>query len=462
MPRREAVSKRVRLLLLAGTVLLSAPAQWLDGLWMSEGYGDFFKIQGDSLHMFAVTSISCLPSLKASRLAGSQGDREIVFKGDDGATLRFSAGATADDRRMHVDGAASDVLLHRASTMPKLCQQPFENTPQSNYAIFWQTFAEQYAFFDLRKTDWRTIDAKFRPQVTSATKPDELFAIFRQMVEPLHDAHTGIVAHNIKQNFFGRRPDPNHLESAEWKQAAKIIESKYVQGGLRSFCHGRVQFGMLAGSIGYLRVTGFAGYANSRDYSEGLRALQSALDSSFGGPTQLRGLVIDVRLNTGGEDPLGFEIASRLANERYLAYSKITRDNLDPPLHYTAPQESWIEPSSRPGFRGNAVLLTGPDTVSAGETFTMALFGRNPHITRIGANTQGVFSDVLERELPNGWAFWLPNEVYLAKDGKSFDGAGVPPEIAVPFFSHGDLSNGRDAALDKALEILSASGGGKK
>jgi C-terminal processing protease CtpA/Prc len=111
-------------------------------------------------------------------------------------------------------------------------------------------------------------------------------------------------------------------------------------------------------------------------------------------------------------------------------------------------------PSSRPGFRGSVVLLTGPDTVSAGETFTMALFGREPHVTRIGQNTQGVFSDVLERKLPNGWAFWLPNEVYLTKNGKSFDGAGIPPEVTVPFFSHEDLLASRDAALDKALQIL--------
>jgi len=43
----------------------------------------------------------------------------------------------------------------------------------------------------------------------------------------------------------------------------------------------------------------------------------------------------------------------------------------------------------------------------------MALMGRAPHVTQIGLNTQGVFSDVLGRRLPNGWRFGLPNEVYL-------------------------------------------------
>jgi C-terminal processing protease CtpA/Prc len=85
--------------------------------------------------------------------------------------------------------------------------------------------------------------------------------------------------------------------------------------------------------------------------------------------------------------------------------------------------------------------------------------GREPHVTRIGLNTQGVFSDVLGRTLPNGWSFGLPNEVYLIKDGKAFDGPGVPPDVRVPFFSREELESGRDAALDKAMEILG--GGGK-
>jgi C-terminal processing protease CtpA/Prc len=48
----------------------------------------------------------------------------------------------------------------------------------------------------------------------------------------------------------------------------------------------------------------------------------------------------------------------------------------------------------------------------------------------------------------------LPNEIYLTKDGKAFDGPGVPPDIETPIFSADDLAAGRDSALDKALELL--------
>jgi len=84
----------------------------------------------------------------------------------------------------------------------------------------------------------------------------------------------------------------------------------------------------------------------------------------------------------------------------------------------------------------------------------MALMGRTPKIVFIGENTQGVFSDVLGRMLPNGWRFGLPNEVYLTKDGKSFDGPGVPPDISVPVFPASDLDSSRDGAIEKAIQLL--------
>ena len=379
----------------------------------------------------------------------------MVFTGNN--VFRLSEGPSAGVRRLHLDGTAADIFLHRTAQRPQACNRAPENNPEENYAIFWQTFAEQYAFFDLRHVDWKSIDDKFHPQVTAATKAEELFVIFRQMIEPLQDTHTGIEAPEIKQEFDGWRQDPGHLEAGDWKKAESIIDSHYVRGGLRSFCNGHMQFGMLDHSVGYLRVTAFYGYVDKYTYADALHALQSALDTIFQDAGRLGGLVIDLRLNNGGDDPLGIEIATRLTDHQYPAYSKMTRNNLTGPLHFTDPQQIWVVPAKRPGFRGNVVLLAGPDTVSAGETFTMALMEREPHVTRIGLNTQGVFSDVLVRHLSNGWRFDLPNEVYLTSAGKAFDVTGVPPDIRLNFFSREDLRDSRDAALEEALKILGAS-----
>jgi len=276
------------------------------------------------------------------------------------------------------------------------------------------------------------------------------------MIEPLQDVHTGLDAPDIKAEFEGWRNDPNHLEENDWKKASSIIESKYVHGRLRPYCKDHVQFGTVGNAIGYLRVTTFYEYAEVEGYDNELQVLRTSLDSIFSGAEKLNSLVIDVRLNHGGSDPLGIEIASRLTEKKYLAYTKVARNNrqLETPLHFTQRQDCWVVPSTRPGFKGRVALLIGPDTVSAGETFTMALRGREPRVVVIGLNTQGVFSDVLNRSLPNGWRFHLPNEVYLTADGQTFEGTGVPPDIRVPFFTGADLLNGRDVALEEAIKRL--------
>lgn len=73
---------------------------------------------------------------------------------------------------------------------------------------------------------------------------------------------------------------------------------------------------------------------------------------------------------------------------------------------------------------------------------------------RIGQPTQGVFSDVMVRKLPNGMAAWLPNEEFLTRSGRTFDGTGIPPHVAEPVFTKDEFDRKRDSAFDRALNIL--------
>jgi C-terminal processing protease CtpA/Prc len=221
---------------------------------------------------------------------------------------------------------------------------------------------------------------------------------------------------------------------------------------VRSYCDGKIQYGHVDSATGYLRIIAFDDYAKG-GFEKGQKALDAALDEIFS-DANLGRLVIDVRFNSGGSDPYGLAIASRLATGEYLAYTKYARASVAPGT-WTPADPSVVKPtSSRPGFRGPVVLLTGPLTISASESFTQALMGRTPHVTRIGENTQGVFSDVLLRALPNGWIFGLPNEIYRTPSGETFDGPGIPPDRTVPVFALADIAQGRDPAMAAALEVL--------
>jgi hypothetical protein len=433
-------------------LVLQGQATALEGLWLSDGYGRLIEFKGEELHQYEITSVSCIESTVATKKTGASSANEIVY-GSEGDRIRLTPGTSADTRWLHEDGSVSSVLLRRTGSKPAVCDKPLADTPSNNYAVFWQTFAENYPFFKLRKLDWVAVDKKFRPQVTATTTPEQLFHIFSDMIEPLHDAHTSIGAKPIKQRFHGyRTPDP--MQKTNAKRITEIIETKYVRGGLSDFCNKQLQYGKIADSIGYLRIHSFNSYSTDDEFLKQLDALETALDTIFKDSATLKGLIIDVRINTGGSDVFGVSIASRLATRDYLAYTKVIRNDIHDEDHRTPGQPVNVRVSTRPGFRGPVVLLTSADSVSAAETFTMAILDRQPHVTRVGANTQGVFSDVLGRKLPNGWGFGLPNEIYLTKDGKAFDGPGVPPDIETAIFSANDLAAGRDSALDKALELL--------
>jgi hypothetical protein len=440
----------------------------LDGLWLSDAYGELVEIKGNDLRVYEITTLSCIPSEKASRKTEAGTTGEIVFTAD-GDTFRIVPGPSQDTLWFHVDGAVSNILLRRTSSQPKRCGQPLADTPLNNYEVFWQTFAEQYAFFALHKVDWRAVDKKVRPQVTPDTKPEELFGILSGMVEPLHDKHIYINARSILKGFRGSRPPTDTLQEGDKPRVTEIIETKYVLGELQDFCNGQLQFGRLrrpngamatdlerkrqADLIAYLRIHSFARYSND-DFEKQLDVLQAALDEIFKDASRWSGLVIDIRINSGGFDEFGVAIASRLATLDYFAWEKVARNDIRDPDHHTPPQAIMVHASRRPGFRGPVVLLTSWHGLSAAETFVMALLGRDPHVTRVGANTQGVFSDELDRRLPNGWTFGLSNETYYTKDGKTFEGIGVPPDIEAPIFPKKDLADGRDSALNKALEVL--------
>ena len=444
---------------LAGTAATQTPS--LDGLWRSQGYGDVLDIKGQEVRTYEVTNTTCVASGTLTLDPAAAPGREATFRTPGGGVLFVRSGGSADHKIAHSEGSASDVRIDRIPRLPDACARPTENTPAGNFEVFAATWAEHYISFDLKKTDWRAVVDAARPRVTAATTPAELFDILQAMIAPFGDAHTSISAPDIHREFRGVRPGTDRVMKgglSEFRTKGMpallgITERAWLKTPLRMFCNDRLQYGHIDQTTGYLRIVSFSGYVPKGDFAAGLSALDAALDDIFKDPA-LRALVIDVRINFGGDDPYGLAIASRLATRPYLAYTKQARADATDRNKWTPGDPSRIVPSSRPGFRGPVVELTGPLTVSAGETFTQALMGRTPHVTRIGEATQGVFSDVLGRSLPNGWRFGLPNEVFRTPAGRTFDGPGIPPDISVPVFADEDVAAGRDPAMVKAMQIL--------
>jgi Peptidase family S41 len=441
------------------TTSTNAPPS-LDGVWRTDGYGLLTDIRGDTLRRYEVTAVSCIQAGTATR-RNVRGDTirfaSAAVNSDLGGAedaFDITPGPQANARWIAVDGAISRIGMLRSDSLPSRCATPPAADAPSTYAVFWQTWREHYPFFAMHATDWSAVDQRVRPTITSRTSATSLLRSLRGMIEPLHDAHTFIDASTIKTGFGGGRVLPTGYLREQDALVKRMIESTYLQAPLRPMLNGQLFVGRLADGVPYLRLMSFAEYAKQPQFAVQLDSLETALDSIFRDAEAWRGLVIDVRRNGGGSDVFGTVIASRLTDRAYLAYKKVTRNDTVKADARTAPQPAMVVPSSRKRFLGPVMLLTGIESVSAAETFAMALMGRQPAVTRIGEHTQGVFSDVLVRRLPNGWMFGLPNEIYLTADGRSFDGPGVAPDMEVPVFRAVDVKASRDPAIERALERL--------
>jgi hypothetical protein len=427
------------------------------GDWLSDGYGYFVQIDDAQLTLFEVTPISAKRKFSAKRqvtdpelfaLPGGAAEMALTKSGADGFALQRA-------------GAASTILFKRVAKAPDVVGKEVPDDPETTFEVFWQTFAIHYPFFALRGVDWNATRAQFRPKVTKATTPAELFAIFKAMIEPLHDAHTSLRAPSINQQFGGSKVVDHPLDEKGRDAALTIIDKNYVRGRLEVGCNGHLKYGELDDKTGYLRIDGFGGYAGpmaKSGFAATLEALDTTLDAAMKSYEGKSSLVIDVRINGGGSDVLGVAVASRLTDRDYIAFTKRTRNDPDHASDgdkgWTAPQTTHVVPTSRPRFLGRVFLLTGPNSISAAETFTMALLGRTPHVTRVGESTQGVYSDVLGRDLPNGWEFGFPNEVFLDAENHHYEKRGVPPDEEVAVFAPDDLKAGKDRAIERVFELI--------
>ncbi|ANZ19520.1 S41 family peptidase [Streptomyces noursei ATCC 11455] len=436
-----------------------AAAPSLDGVWRTDGYGTLVTIEGRTLKTYQTTAISCLPGAVTGSRAGAPGaDDTLRFAVPDSAPLTVTP-AGPDRARTAFEDNVGHHALRRAGALPKRCGARPARDPRAVFDVFWQTYAENYPFFRAKGIDWNAVRDRYRPRITATTTDAELFAVLRAMIEPLHDAHTRVVA-GPDRWFAGSRPGTVLPTPGFTARVDRAVAANLGPGAVRRhWAGGRLSYADLPGRIGYFRVTQFAKYTEQGDYAGDVAELDRALDAIFTrarteGPTALRGLVLDLRLNGGGSDALGLRIASRLSDRPYTAYRKRVRNDPRHPGGFTAPEPITVRPHRGPLYTGPLAVLTGRLTISAGETFTQSLMGRSPAPTRIGENTQGVFSDVLERALPNGWSFGLPDEEFLTADGRTFDGPGIPPAVRTPVFTDAELTAGHDTALARARELL--------
>ncbi len=430
----------------------------LEGIWDQRGYGNVYEYDGSRTTWYAVTENACLEVSTDPGLAGITSD-EVAE-----ASYRLQG----DQLALALPGEAFALRLERLSALPTRCGDAVARDAQGVFDYLWQTFDEYYAFFELRNVDWAAEYANKLPTVAEATDDNALFGVLADLLSPIDDGHVFLVSDNddfspaIERGLnleiglaFAAQSEADDVDvwaDDLFDQFEQVLVSRLDEGSVTE--QGPLIWATAnGGSIGYMMILSMEGYVLDADdeavdvsSAEDLAAASAAMDLAMEDLANTSRMIVDVRLNGGGNDAISFNFAQRFVSERQLAFSKTARSR----DYQSVPVEAWLEPPAAGAYLNPVTLIVGADTASAAEIFAIPL-SRLPQVEVIGERTAGILSDVLVKPLPNGWFFGLSNEVYLDVQGESFEGIGLTPDIEVPVFQVENIQNGVDPALDRAL-----------
>lgn len=397
------------------TVLKSKP-----GVWRSDGYGLYLGINGLTVKLYEVSAVSCLKVVGGSFNAlFDQFEKARDDQENGGFFLRYWDYTT-------------EVRFTREFSLPRECLEDVSakaQDPGFNFDVLWHIYNDQYPFFEVHGVDWAAEYETRRARAVQAEDASALKAEMEDLIWQLDDVHVGVETGDEVWPVI-----PNPHKDAFLASIAKKLGESYRESENQV-----LRWGVLAGNLGYLHV----GKMNTFDDAD--------LDQVF---TDLHAagvdhLIVDLRFNRGGGDPAAVRLGQRLIDQP----RKIWEIRAKEADGLSEPMSIELEPTGDHRFSGRVLVLTDARTVSAAENLTMMLRAI-PGTVHLGETTQGNFSSMIGRTLPNGWTLYLGNEVWQDWQGARYEGIGITPHVQIPLDSEAEFSQGQDRMLAMASLLI--------
>ena len=286
----------------------------------------------------------------------------------------------------------------------------------------------RYSHRNLRNVDWNSVFSTHEPQLLEAGTPTEFARLAGQAFGVARDPHIWLEANGRRFASFRRDARPN----------ADLSLLKRQIPGFRSFGPAMAT-GRLHGGPAYLMIASW-----ERQHARDIDAAAAWID----GLPPDDSLILDVRLNGGGDERLAAEIAGRF-QQHSVVYARHRFRDTSNPSGYSDVMSRSVNPI-RPGFRGKTVVLMGQANMSAAEAFLL-MMKQAPHCTLMGERSYGSSGNPRPVPLANGVTVYLPSWITFTLDGIPLEGNGVAPDVFVPFPRE---SANADPLIDAARHLL--------
>ena len=188
------------------------------------------------------------------------------------------------------------------------------------------------------------------------------------------------------------------------------------------------------GEVGYLRIQDFPVPGLYDDITTELNRFNEL---------GVKGLVLDLRANTGGRTDVGARVASLFLNEGTPIYQRTTR---------RGQAATQVAPNSGLRWTKPIVGLVDGGTASMGEILAAAL--QEQGVARlVGETTAGVVAGAIVVPLSDGAAIQVTTVRIDSGLGRILNDVGVVPDLVLPATQE-NTRGGADAQLETALGVL--------
>ena len=307
-------------------------------------------------------------------------------------------------------------LLYLLLLLPFLAacinEEEYADTPNGNFEALWRIIDEHYCFFDYKKNayglDWNEVYQRYRPQFNGAMTTTQQFEVLSNMLSELRDGHVNLyTSFDISRNWSWHENYPANYNDS--------LIRRYLGTDYRIATG--MQYRILDDNIGYLRCPSFA---------NGIGA--GNLDDIFYYLAPCRGLIIDLRNNSGGLLTSAEELAARFTNKEipvgYIQHKTGPGHN-----DFSEMKEQRLKPGKGIRWQKQVVILT-----------------------IIGDRTGGGAGLPFSSELPCGWSVrFSACPIYDVK--KQSTEFGIAPDYNVSL-SDSDVADNRDTIIEYARLFL--------
>lgn len=294
----------------------------------------------------------------------------------------------------------------------------------------WTYVDEHYIYFEMKEVDWDDLYSTYRSRVTESTKAEELYEVCHAMLLELRDGHNFLRSEEL--NY----PAYNFRQGYEVHFSAQTVQDSYINGDLVR--EGNLYYGVLEAEIGYIYIHRMSKYGSLPTIIKSFKE------------QGLKGLVIDIRNNGGGDsnpviDMLGEFVKEPTTLGYYIEKSGPAHDDVTPPLEVKA------IPSSSFYFDLPVTVITNRGSFSAA-SYLASMFGEVPGVTLVGQRTGGGGGGNLGYQLSNQWFIAVSASDFINTSQESIE-PGVTPDILVENTEE-RLAQGIDDMLEKAIEVI--------